>query len=213
VKDSMPTGKDKPTLLIITGPQGSGNHLFSKIFSLHKEVLGWSALYDHEWVGHDQEIFQPYWNNPKTLSDFDWSQSKYYVTSISCPYVLNKKFAIPKYHAFINQAKKYADVQVAIIGRDKNILKHQQIRVRRGEHTTPVALQHLSLLPDAFYLSQELFFLYGKNYLKNICKLINFPIDYNNVYITKLFKNEANKKYIKKIKKGPFDDIQMKINY
>jgi len=209
----MPTGKDKPTLLIITGPQGSGNHLFSKIFSLHKEVLGWSALYDHEWVGHDQEIFQPYWNNPKTLSDFDWSQSKYYVTSISCPYVLNKKFAIPKYHAFINQAKKYADVQVAIIGRDKNILKHQQIRVRRGEHTTPVALQHLSLLPDAFYLSQELFFLYGKNYLKNICKLINFPIDYNNVYITKLFKNEANKKYIKKIKKGPFDDIQMKINY
>ena len=209
----MPTGKDKPTLLIITGPQGSGNHLFSKIFSLHKEVLGWSALYDHEWVGHDQEIFQPYWNNPKTLSDFDWSQSKYYVTSISCPYVLNKKFAIPKYHAFINQAKKYADVQVAIIGRDKNILKHQQIRVRRGEHTTPVALQHLSLLPDAFYLSQELFFLYGKNYLKNICKLINFPIDYNNVYITKLSKNEANEKYIQQIKKGPFDDIQLKINY
>ena len=209
----MPTGKDKPTLLIITGPQGSGNHLFGKIFSLHKEVVGWSALYKHKWVGHDQEVFQPYWNNPKTLSNFDWSQSKYYITSISCPYVLDKKFAIPKYHTFIKEAKKYADVQVAIIGRDRNILKLQQLRVRKGEHTTPVALQHLSLLPVDFYLSQELFFLYGKSYLKNICKMINFPIDYNNAYITKLATNEANKKYIKQSKKGPFDDIQLKINY
>ena len=144
----------KPRLLIITGPQGSGNHLFGKIFSYHKEVFGWSALYKHKWVGHDQEVFQPYWNNPKTLNDFDWTQSEYYITSISCPYVLDKKFATPKYHSFINHAKKYADVQVAIIGRDKNILKHQQIRVRRGEYTTPMALQNLSLLPDAFYLSQ-----------------------------------------------------------
>ena len=98
----------KPRLLIITGPQGSGNHLFGKIFSYHKEVFGWSALYKHKWVGHDQEVFQPYWNNPKTLNDFDWTQSEYYITSISCPYVLDKKFATPKYHTFINHAKKYA---------------------------------------------------------------------------------------------------------
>ena len=43
--------------------------------------------------------------------------------------------------------------------------------------------------------------------------MINFPIDYNNAYITKLATNEANKKYIKQSKKGPFDDIQLKINY
>ena len=28
-----------PRLLIVTGPQGSGNHLFSKIFALHDEDL------------------------------------------------------------------------------------------------------------------------------------------------------------------------------
>ena len=71
----------KPTLLIITGPQGSGNHLFSKIFSYHKDVYGWNALYKNKWVGHDKEVFQPYWLQPKKLKDFDWTQSKYFVTS------------------------------------------------------------------------------------------------------------------------------------
>ena len=203
----------KPRLLIITGPQGSGNHLFGKIFSYHKEVFGWSALYKHKWVGHDQEVFQPYWNNPKTLNDFDWTQSEYYITSISCPYVLDKKFATPKYHSFINHAKKYADVQVAIIGRDNNILYHQQIRVRRGEYTTPMALQNLNLLPDAFYLSQELFFLYGINYLRSVSKQLDFPISFNSKYINRLLKTEANNKYIKPAKKGSFDNYQFKINY
>ena len=212
----MPTGKDKPTLLIITGPQGSGNHLFGKIFSLHKEVVGWSALYDHEWVGHDQEIFQQLWNDTDKIKDFNWTQSKYYVTSISCPYVLNKQFATPRYEEFITKAKDYAHIIIGIIGRDKTIIKHQQARVRKGEHTTPQALEQLNKLQDladTFYVSQELFYLYGKDYLKNICKTINFPIDYNNTYITKLSTNEANEKYIQQTNKGPFDDIQLKINY
>ena len=109
--------------------------------------------------------------------------------------------------------KKYADVQVAIIGRDKNILKHQQIRVRRGEYTTPMALQNLNLLPDAFYLSQELFFLYGINYLRSVSKQLDFPISFNSKYINRLLKTEANNKYIKPAKKGRFDNYQFKINY
>ena len=83
----MPTGQDKPTLLIITGPQGSGNHLFSKIFAIHKEVLGWSALLDTHWLGHSEEMFQPLWHDTDKIKDFDWTQSKYFVTSISTPYV------------------------------------------------------------------------------------------------------------------------------
>ena len=31
-------------LLIITGPQGSGNHLVSRLFSLHDDVGGWKEL-------------------------------------------------------------------------------------------------------------------------------------------------------------------------
>ena len=116
----------------------------------------------------------------------------------------------------ITKAKDYAHIIIGIIGRDKTIIKHQQARVRKGEHTTPQALEQLNKLQDladTFYVSQELFYLYGKDYLKNICKTINFPIDYNNTYITKLSTNEANEKYIQQTNKGPFDDIQLKINY
>ena len=203
----------KPTLLIITGPQGSGNHLFSKIFSHHKDVYGWNALYKNIWVGHDQEVFQPYWLEPKKLKDFDWTQSKYFVTSISCPFInKEKEFTVPKYQAFIKHAKKYATVKIAIIGRDKNIIKHQQLRVRRGRHTAPMALQKLNRLNDAVYLSQELFFLYGTNYIKSISKQLNFPISTGS-YIKNLLKHEANGKYIKKASKGKFDKYQFNINY
>ena len=211
--DYMQNGsKNKPVLLIITGPQGSGNHLFSKIFSYHKDVYGWNALYKNKWVGHDQEVFQPYWLEPKKLSGFDWTQSKYFVTSISCPFVLNKKFTTPKYHTFVKQAKKYATVKIAIIGRDKNIIKQQQLRVRKGEHTAPVALQHLRLLDNAFYLSHELFFLYGIDYVKSIAKQLDFPISTGS-YVKGLLKEESNKKYVKYAKKGKFDNYQFKINY
>ena len=202
----------KPTLLILTGPQGSGNHLFSKIFSYHKDVYGWAQLYDQEWVGHDQEVFQPYWLEPRRLKEFDWTQSQYYVTSISCPFVLNKKFAWPKYHTFIKHAKKYANVKVAILGRDKNILKQQQLRVRKGKHTAIVALQNLALINDPFYISQELFFLYGIKYIKSLSKQLDFPIS-TGPYVESLLKFEANSKYVKYAKKGRFDNYQFKINY
>jgi len=208
---------EKPTLLIITGPQGSGNHLFSKIFSLHSAVTGWTALYDRLWVGHDQEPFQPYWQDPERLKDFNWSQSQYYVTSISCPYILNKQFTVPRYEEFISTAKKYCNVIIGIIGRDKNVLKYQQLRVRRGEHTAPTAVEAFSklnnLTDNIFYLSQELFFLYGKDYLLNLSKQINFPIAYNDPYIDEILTMEANSKYVRPAEEGPFDQEQFKINY
>ena len=37
------------TLAVLTGPQGSGNHLWSKIFSLHEDVFGWKSLLDNYW--------------------------------------------------------------------------------------------------------------------------------------------------------------------
>ena len=129
--------KQQPKLLIITGPQGSGNHLFAKIFSMHPSVEGWPMLRD-EWQGHHEEPFADYWQEPKTLKDKVWER-QYYVTSISCPYFKDKQPQIPKYREFINEAKKYCEVIICIIGRDRNILEHQQNRVRDG-HTTPTAI-------------------------------------------------------------------------
>ena len=75
-----------------------------------------------------------------------------------------------------------------------------------------MALQKLNRLNDAVYLSQELFFLYGTNYLKSVSKQLNFPVS-TGVYIKNLLKHEANGKYIKKANKGKFDKYQFNINY
>jgi hypothetical protein len=92
-------------LLIFTGPQGSGNHLWSKIFALHPEVSGWSALLDTYWIPHDQEPFAACWRDPALLKTRDWSQKDYYVTSISCPYIDDTQWAIPNIVDFAAQAR------------------------------------------------------------------------------------------------------------
>jgi len=67
-------------MLILTGPQGAGNHLWSKIFSLHPEVYGWKTLLDNYWEAHRfAEPFAQHWKDHSLLSTFDWTQSDYYL--------------------------------------------------------------------------------------------------------------------------------------
>ena len=54
----------KPTLIIATGPQGSGNHLFAKAFGATQDVKGWDSLKDKYWEGHDMYPFAEYWKDP-----------------------------------------------------------------------------------------------------------------------------------------------------
>ena len=59
-------------MLILTGPQGAGNHLWSKIFSLHPEVFGWKTLLDNYWEAH--RFYEPFckcWKNHNLLQEFD----------------------------------------------------------------------------------------------------------------------------------------------
>ena len=44
-----------PTMLILTGPQGAGNHLFSKVFAQHPSVYGWQDLTQEYWSRTWQE--------------------------------------------------------------------------------------------------------------------------------------------------------------
>src|SRR6056297_2273962 len=141
-------------MLIVTGPHGSGNHLYSKILSSHPEVYGWRMK--SYWEGHHEEPFNSYWQEPDLLKTFDWSQSQYYFTSISCPYFKNKKPNIPKYKDFIKHASEYCKIKIAIIGRDKNILNLQQKRVRKMS-TLDLALENFEYLYqyDPLFISQE----------------------------------------------------------
>jgi hypothetical protein len=182
----------KPTMLVITGPQGSGNHLFSKIFSQHPDVYGWKMK--EYWEGHHKEPFNKYWENTDLLSTFDWTQRKYYFTSVSCPFFRNKKPHIPNYDKFISKVSKYCNVKVLIVGRDKNILEYQQTRVRKT-HTTPIAVEVFIYLSkyNPIFASQELYQLYGNFYLQNLSKLLEFPIAEQQIF------NDENQKYIQPV--------------
>ena len=185
-------------LLIFTGPQGSGNHLWSKIFALHPEVAGWSALLDEYWIPHDQEPFADCWRDPALLKTRDWSQHEYYVTSISCPYIDDTRWAVPDIVAFAKQASACElQVQMAIIGRDQNILGFQETRVR-GRSTFEIAQEQYEKLSDwnPVYLSYELLHLYQGSYLKQVSKLLEFPIAYKDTRLEEILKDDTNQKYI-----------------
>ena len=185
-------------LLIFTGPQGSGNHLWSKIFALHPEVAGWSALLDEYWIPHDQEPFADCWRDPALLKTRDWSQHEYYVTSISCPYIDDTRWAVPDIVAFAKQASACElQVQMAIIGRDQNILGFQETRVR-GRSTFEIAQDQYEKLADwnPVYLSYELLHLYQGSYLRQVSKLLEFPIAYEDTRLKEILKDDTNQKYI-----------------
>jgi len=201
--------------LIVTGPQGSGNHLFSKIFALHNDVYGWDKLLDTYWIAHKDEPFADHWNNPELLKSFDWTQSDYYVTSISCPYHDVDVPVIPDYQQFIDTLQELnIQVKVAVIGRDQNILKSQQQRVRNRVSLNEF-LERLNYLDtlDPVYLSQELLYLYKENYVANIARLLDFPVNISDIRLIEILKQDANSKYIKNIEIQELDKYVRKVSY
>lgn len=202
-------------MLIITGPQGSGNHLFSKIFALHNNVYSWNQLLDTYWIAHKDEPFAEHWTNPELLKSFDWTQSDYYVTSISCPYHNVDIPTIPNYQQFIATLQELnIEVKLAIIGRDQNILKSQQHRVRNRVSLNDFIeqLDYLNTF-DPIYVSQELLYLYKEHYIANIAKLLNFPMNVNDTRIADILRQDANSKYVCDIEFQELDKFVRKVSF
>jgi hypothetical protein len=188
-------------LLIFTGPQGSGNHLWSKIFALHTKVAGWSALLDTYWIPHDQEPFAKYWRDPEQLKNYNWSLKEYHVTSISCPYIDDARVAIPDIVKFAQEARNCGlKVQLAIIGRDQTVLEFQETRVR-GRSTFEIAQEEYKKLAEwsPVYLSYELLHLYQGRYLEQISKTLEFPIAYDDIRLAEILKDDTNQKYVQPV--------------
>jgi hypothetical protein len=193
------------TLLIITGPQGSGNHLWSKIFAATPSVFGWQALLNEYWIAHDQEPFAEAWHDPVKLTDVEFNQ--YAVTSISCPYAYHGTTTVPDYQAFINRAKGLGyDVKIAIIGRDQNVLQYQQTRVR-GTASTDHFRTWLPwlCLHDPVFLSTELLYLYGQDYLRTLRRQLKFPIYIEQAQLDEILKQDPNSKYFTAAAEQPLD--------
>lgn len=183
------------TLLILTGPQGSGNHLWSKVFAAQDNVYGWQGLNDTYWIPHDQEPFAEAWHNPTLLKDI--STGEYAVTSISCPYAYKGQTVEPNYTEFIRQAEDLGyEVKLAIIGRDQNVLQYQQTRVR-GTHSFNRFVPYLSSLDNysPIFLSTELLYLYRMNYVRSLSKLLDFPIAITEEKLSEILIQDPNSKY------------------
>ena len=184
------------TLLILTGPQGSGNHMWSKIFALHPQVAGWSALLDTYWIGHDQEPLADCWQDPSQLSRRNWGTYNYYVTSVSVPYINNGIATTPDFKAFIKQSQSVGlNVKIAVLGRDRNIVEMQQQRVREGI-TLSQALAEFSHFAQPVFLSYELLHLYQEQYLKQLSQQLAFPIAWADARVKEIIQEDTNAKYL-----------------
>jgi len=186
-------------MIILIGPQGSGNHLFAKIFSLHDQVNGWKAALEPDgyFIPHWFEPFNSHWNDTKSIDKSIMGGKQYAVTSVSNPYM--EKFApkIPNlvdFVAALSEAK--IDSQIVIIGRDRNILDLQQRRVRGGPTwgMMQIMLNRLEIPP--FFVSQELLYLYRQNYLRSLSKWLDFPIAWDDIRLEDILAKDANQKYI-----------------
>jgi len=195
----------KKKLLIITGPQGSGNHLFSRLLSLHPEVLGWEELTQKYWVPSDQEPYADYWVNPAKLQFNKFTGYSYHLANVSCPFMYDGVRYVPKITEVAQVASSYGvEVQIAIIVRDKNINAEQQRRVR-GEVTTPLAQEYYynTLLHSDFpvhFLDHEAFFLHKEHYLKWVGNILNFPVELDPCKINLFIDQDANHKYVRYVK-------------
>ena len=188
-------------LLIITGPQGSGNHIFSRVFSMHSAVQGWEQLKDQYWVPSDQEPFADYWVCPELLTPKKFDRYQYHLANVSCPFMYDGVQHIPKILEVAERAKFFGiDVQIAIIVRDQNINAEQQRRVR-GEVTTPIAQKYYydTLLQSEIpvhFLDHEAFFLHKEHYLKWVGKILDFPVELDLSKINQFIDKDANHKYV-----------------
>lgn len=196
----------------MTGPQGSGNHLFSKILAHTPEVFGWQKLSTEYWVPHDQEPFAEAWHNPVLLKNVHFNE--YAVTSISCPYAYQGQTVEPNYEEFINQAKAIGyDIKVAIIGRDQNIIQHQQTRVR-GVHSAPRFMANLHYLSsfNPVFLSTELLYMYRMHYVRSLPSLLGIPVDITEEKLEEILVQDPNNKYFTAAESQPLDNYVRKVS-
>ena len=191
-------------MLILTGPQGAGNHLWSKVFSQHSDVYGWKSLLENYWEPHrTTEPFAKYWRDTELLDEFDWTQSDYYVTSISVPLGIPNDDVNPLWTPDLEQFKNKVEslgiqTQFAVVGRDQNILREQQTRIR-SESTLPLFLKQMPKQP--IFLSYELLYLYKDQYVETLD--VNIPVDSN---VEHLLVDDANSKYVHGVVKSELDN-------
>ena len=177
-------------LLIVCGPQGSGNHLFARLLSAHPSVKGWDSLKDNYWVPSDEEPFAKYWVHPEQLV---FPPGKFFCANVSVPFFYDGVRQVPKIKEVARKAISLG-VQpiIALIVRDRNINELQQKRVG-GEVTMDTALEYFKDI-TCHFIDHEAFFLWKEKYIEYLGRILEFPVTTENIdnFITV----DANHKYV-----------------
>ena len=191
-------------VLLLIGPQGSGNHLWSKIFSLHSDVLGWKNINDAYWIGHKYEPHSSLWKDMTLWESYNFAQNT--VVSVSIPFAINGITTFPDIHYWKKtMIKRKIDHKICVITRDKNINYLQNERVRPVNNYIN-SLQYINTLDIDYFLSTETLLIYKDKYLKQLSNQLDFPIDYNNINIYNILIQSFNEKYIKYIENYWLDE-------
>ena len=187
-------------ILVITGPQGTGNHVFSKVLSMHKDVYGWDQLLREYWVNHDAAPFKDIWREPEKIDSYFWKEPNY-VLSVSGPYIENidgvRHTIYPNYKEVLERLSKKGNLMVGIIGRDQNITAQNQVRKRGVEsfHNFLNKIEDLVEYKHTF-LSVELLYMFRHQYVKSLNSVLNIPVDYTNEKLHYILNKDPNAKYV-----------------
>ena len=187
-------------ILVITGPQGTGNHVFSKVLSMHKDVYGWDQLLREYWVNHDAAPFKDIWREPEKIDSYFWKEPNY-VLSVSGPYIENidgvRHTIYPNYKEVLERLSKKGNLMVGIIGRDQNITAQNQVRKRGVEsfHNFLNKIEDLVEYKHTF-LSVELLYMFRHQYVKSLNSVLNIPVDYANEKLHYILNKDPNAKYV-----------------
>jgi len=189
-------------ILVISGPQGTGNHVFSKVLSMHSNVHGWDQLLREYWINHDNAPFKDIWNTPENIDNYDWTEHENYVLSVSGPYVDKDKDGVrhtkyPDYKEVLRRLNEKGNLQVGIIGRDQNITAQNQLRKRGVESLH----NYLNKIEDIMeyrhtFLSVELLYMFRHQYVKSLDSVLDIPVDYTNQRLHYILNKDPNAKYV-----------------
>lgn len=187
-------------ILLVCGPQGSGNHLWSKVLSTWAD--GHPA---HKyWVGHKHEPHSSLWENVDSWNDHSFPDVNT-VISVSIPFAVNGNTRFPDIKRWKEiMTERGLPHEIAVITRDKSINYYQNERVRPVNNYIN-SIQYINELDIDAFFSTETLILYKQKYLDQLNKQLEFPIECSESRLQNILGQSFNEKYVKYVHDFPLD--------
>jgi len=185
-------------VILLIGPQGSGNHLWSKVFTT------WA---DKEyWVGHKDEPHSNLWEDMDSWRTHSFSGNT--VISISIPYAVRGNTTFPDIKLWKEiMSERGIDHKICVITRDMNINWLQNKRVRPVNYYH-IAVKYIQTLDIDCFLSTETLLLYKEQYIDQLSKQLDYPIPHKEVD----FEQSFNEKYVHYVESFHLDDTVRRVS-